>query len=269
VALYYQHDQYGSTRLLTNQAGAIAATYTYTAYGTLTTHTGTADTPLRWNGQYQDSDTGLYYLRARYYNPVTAQFLTRDPLEALTGSVYGFADNDPLNGSDPTGLCGPACFVIAGAVIGAGIDLGTQAIGNIANGCNAFDNINWGSVAASGLAGGIAGLGGAWFEGAAEGAGALEQGAARVPSAWGDGVANSKGVGTRWFDPASKGNGIRIDEGIPGSSFPSQQVDHVVVRYNGRILGPDGQPITGSLRDNPGAHIPLSDWLNWSSWFAP
>jgi len=104
---------------------------------------------------------------------------------------------------------------------------------------------------------------------AAEGAGALERGAARVPSAWGDGVANSKGVGTRWVDPANKGNGIRIDEGNPGSSFPSQQVDHVVVRHNGRVIGPDGQPITGSLSDNPGAHIPLSDWLKWSSWYAP
>ncbi len=104
---------------------------------------------------------------------------------------------------------------------------------------------------------------------AAEGAGALEQGAARVPSAWGDGVANSKGVGTRWFDPAApKANGIRIDEGIPGSSWPSQQVDHVVVRSGGRILGPDGKPIVGTLGDNPQAHIPLSDWL-WTSWNAP
>jgi hypothetical protein len=35
-------------------------------YGNLTAHTGTADTPLRWNRQYQDADTGLYYLGARY-----------------------------------------------------------------------------------------------------------------------------------------------------------------------------------------------------------
>ena len=106
TALYYQHDQYGSTRLLTNQAGAIAATYTYNPYGALTTHTGTADTPLRWNGQYQDSDTGLYYLRARYYNPVTTQFLTRDPLEALTLAAYAYAAGDPLDLADPLGLWG-------------------------------------------------------------------------------------------------------------------------------------------------------------------
>lgn len=81
---------------------------------------------------------------------------------------------------------------------------------------------------------------------------------------------DSKGVGTCWFDPAApQANGIRIDVGIPGSSWPSQQVDHVVVRSGGRILGPDGKPIVGALRDNLQAHIPLSDWLDWNSWNVP
>ena len=91
----------------------------------------------------------------------------------------------------------------------------------------------------------------------------------RLPSSWGPGTPNVKGVGTRWFDPANKGNGIRIDQGLPGSSFASQQVDHVVVRSGGQILGPDGKPIVGSLSQNPQAHIPLSDWLTWSSWSTP
>ena len=46
----------------------------------------------------------LYYLRARYYDPTTAQFLTRDPLVAKTMSPYGYAAGDPLNASDPSGL---------------------------------------------------------------------------------------------------------------------------------------------------------------------
>ena len=45
--LYYQHDQLDSTRLLTDQNGNTAATYTYDPYGNLTNHTGNADTPLR------------------------------------------------------------------------------------------------------------------------------------------------------------------------------------------------------------------------------
>jgi YD repeat-containing protein len=50
----------GSTRLLTNSTGATVGTFVYDAYGNLTTKTETANTPLRWNGQCQDADTGLY-----------------------------------------------------------------------------------------------------------------------------------------------------------------------------------------------------------------
>ena len=98
---------------------------------------------------------------------------------------------------------------------------------------------------------------------------ALEHGAAKVPNDWGPGLANRKGVGTRWTDPSNPGNGIRIDQGTPGVGGASQQVDHVVVRSAGRILGPDGKPIVGSLSQNPQANIPLSDWRNWSSWNTP
>ena len=55
---------------------------------------------------YTDPETGLIYLRARYYDPTTAQFLTRDPLDASTRSAYGYVGNDPLDGSDPSGMCG-------------------------------------------------------------------------------------------------------------------------------------------------------------------
>lgn len=51
-----------------------------------------------------DAETGFVYLRARYYDPATGQFLTRDPLVALTRSAYGYVGGNPLNGSDPLGL---------------------------------------------------------------------------------------------------------------------------------------------------------------------
>lgn len=85
----------------------------------------------------------------------------------------------------------------------------------------------------------------------------------------GAGLPNMKGVGMRWTDPANKGNGIRIDQGITDSPWPSQQVDHVVVRSGGQVLGPDGKPIVGSSAENPQAHIPLSDWLTWADWNHP
>jgi RHS repeat-associated protein len=92
----------------------------------------------------------------------------------------------------------------------------------------------------------------------------------KIPSEWGEGQPNRKGEGHRWQDPEDKGSGVRIDKGDPENSQPSQQVDHVVVRDKGRVIGNDGQPINGSIKQNPSqAHIPLSDWLNWSSWNKP
>lgn len=58
---------------------------------------------VRYAGEYTDP-TGYLYLRARYYDPATAQFLTRDPLEATTGNPYGYTDGNPLQYTDPLGL---------------------------------------------------------------------------------------------------------------------------------------------------------------------
>jgi RHS repeat-associated protein len=104
LILYLHHDQQGSTRMLTSTTGAIEATTTYDAYGNTTGTTGNATTPLGYDGQYTDADTGLIYLRARAYDPATAQFLSVDPLRAVSGEPYSYAGDNPLNASDPTGL---------------------------------------------------------------------------------------------------------------------------------------------------------------------
>ena len=57
-----------------------------------------------FQGQYLDSESGLYYLRARYYDPTTGQLLTVDPALAATNQPYAFTAGDPINGSDPSGL---------------------------------------------------------------------------------------------------------------------------------------------------------------------
>ena len=58
-----------------------------------------------YDGQYLDSISGLYYLRARWYDPATGQFTSIDALVALTGQPYSYAGNNPVNGSDPSGTC--------------------------------------------------------------------------------------------------------------------------------------------------------------------
>jgi RHS repeat-associated protein len=102
---YYHHNQLGSTTMLTSSTGADVATFGYDSYGSITSSTGTATTPLLYDGQYMDSESGLYYLRARYYDSATGQFLTVDPDLATTDQPYSYTSDDPVNGGDPSGLC--------------------------------------------------------------------------------------------------------------------------------------------------------------------
>jgi RHS repeat-associated protein len=103
VPTYLHHDQLGSTRLLTNASGEDTGTFTYGAYGVLTGHTGTATAALGYAGQYTPGQSGLIYLRARYYDPATAQFLTLDPQVAATRAPYIYGNDNPVNRRDLTG----------------------------------------------------------------------------------------------------------------------------------------------------------------------
>jgi RHS repeat-associated protein len=100
---FYSHDVLGSTRVLTDSTGAVTNTDTYDPYGNLTASTGSVQSNLLYAGQYVDSESGLYYLRARYYDPTTAQFLTIDPMVAETMSPYAYTAGDPINAADPSG----------------------------------------------------------------------------------------------------------------------------------------------------------------------
>jgi RHS repeat-associated protein len=121
---YLHHDQAGSTRLLTGSTGKTEGSYSYGAYG-VSEHSGTATTPLGYDGQYTSSDTGLIYLRAREYDPATAQFLSVDPLVWLTRAPYTYAGDNPLNFGDPSGRAFQIC-------VGGTVSLGFFSVeGNV------------------------------------------------------------------------------------------------------------------------------------------
>ncbi len=124
---YFHQDQLGSTRLLTDSTGNVTATFTYDAYGSLTASTGPATTPLLYTGQYRDTESGFYYLRARYYDPTTAQFLTQDPRVSQTGAPYNYTSGNPLNRTDPTGqdFLGLTCDICGQALNAVGISCDT------------------------------------------------------------------------------------------------------------------------------------------------
>jgi RHS repeat-associated protein len=77
-----------------------------------------------YSGEQYDSDLGLYYLRARYYNPVTGRFLSRDPLDGQLSDPkslhkYLYAGGDPVNVTDPTGRAElfEQSFVVGGSLV--------------------------------------------------------------------------------------------------------------------------------------------------------
>ena len=105
---FYGYDGGGSVRLLTNSAGAVTDEYEYDAYGNHWTVSGATPNNYLYRGEQFDSDLGLYYLRARYYNPLTGRFLSRDPEDGTpydpkTLHKYLYAGGDPVNAKDPTG----------------------------------------------------------------------------------------------------------------------------------------------------------------------
>ena len=78
---YYEADGLGSVTSLTNGAGTIANTYTYDSFGNLTASTGSITNRFQYTAREFDSETGLYYYRARYYDPKVGQIPERRPVK--------------------------------------------------------------------------------------------------------------------------------------------------------------------------------------------
>ena len=109
---YFSYDGTGSTHLLTDYSGDIAASYDYDAFGTLI-HTlivepGTLNCSYLFHGEQYDADLGQYYLRARYMHPGTGRFWTMDEFEGMNEDPaslhkYAFTASNPVNMTDPSG----------------------------------------------------------------------------------------------------------------------------------------------------------------------
>jgi RHS repeat-associated protein len=102
---YLHGDALGSIRTVTDSAGSAIAESNYQPYGlaTSTAEPVAVVTRFGFAGEYTDL-TGLLYLRARYYDPTTAQFVTIDPLVGRTLTAYGYTGGNPLQYVDPLGL---------------------------------------------------------------------------------------------------------------------------------------------------------------------
>ncbi len=105
---YYHTDGLGSTRVLTNSLGQVVDNYTYDAYGRLLSSTGTSSNSYQFAGEQRDSQTGLDYLRARYYDADLGRFISKDSFagfmdDPMSQHNYLYANANPVNFIDPTG----------------------------------------------------------------------------------------------------------------------------------------------------------------------
>lgn len=105
---FYGYDGSGNVRYLTATNGTITDTYAYDAFGVMIASTGTTTNAYRYAGEQFDPILGLYYLRARYMNPGTGRFLTRDSFAGNSDDPkslhrYNYAGVDPIDNNDPSG----------------------------------------------------------------------------------------------------------------------------------------------------------------------
>ena len=116
----YHIDGLGSVRALTDASGDVVQTYRTDEFGIPTQTQGSSTQPFQFTGQQRDPESGLYYLRARSYDPSTGRFVERDPVgfverdpagltncdrsSPLALNPYSYAENNPLNWGDPSGM---------------------------------------------------------------------------------------------------------------------------------------------------------------------
>lgn len=138
--IYHYHlDHLGTPHLMTNPKGEIAWQTDCHAYGKVNKYkTQKTENPLRFQGQYLDTETGLHYNRHRYYDPETGRYLQQDPIGlkgGLNPYVYG---KNPISWVDPLGLKGKAHFsggplsFVANSIFAFGESIvdGLDAVGN-------------------------------------------------------------------------------------------------------------------------------------------
>jgi len=111
--IYHAHaDALGSTALLTDANGDVVERYDYNPFGACVASDvnggGLVGNPYRFTGRRLDSETGLYYYRARHYSTEMGRFLSPDPIGPWKdagnfGNGYAYIGNNPFRGTDPTG----------------------------------------------------------------------------------------------------------------------------------------------------------------------
>ena len=165
---YYIYNVQGDVIALADAStGKLAVTYTYDAWGKLvelkdnTANSVGTQNPFRYRGYYYDTETSLYYLQTRYYDPEVGRFINADAFTstdisgALSANMFAYCENRPTIGSDPTGEW---VHILIGAAVGAVGSLASQVLSDViaSAATGNFSLSSWQTYAGA-VAGGAAG----------------------------------------------------------------------------------------------------------------
>ena len=165
---YYIYNVQGDVIALADAStGKLVVTYTYDAWGklvkledTTANSVGTLN-PFRYRGYYYDTETSLYYLQTRYYDPEVGRFINADAFAStdisgvLSTNMFAYCENRPTIGSDPTGEW---VHILIGAAVGAVGSLASQVLSDViaSAATGNFSLSSWQTYAGA-VAGGAAG----------------------------------------------------------------------------------------------------------------
>ena len=122
--VYYYHTDYlGSVRVITDESGKVVYKSDYLAFGTRLVENEDFDETHGFTGKDYDSDTGLYYYNARWYDPDLGRFISEDPAaDPNNPNLYSYCGNNSVIRSDPSGQFWLVLVAIAVAYIGSCIN---------------------------------------------------------------------------------------------------------------------------------------------------
>ena len=105
---FYLYNGHGDVVQMVDTTGEIINQYDYDIWGNPTLTIETAANAIRYAGEFMDTETGMYYLRARYYDPYTGRFVSEDSYwgedeNPLSLNLYTYCANDPVQYTDPSG----------------------------------------------------------------------------------------------------------------------------------------------------------------------
>ena len=100
---FHIRDEAGSVLYILGSDHEVRKSYRYDAFGRVLEESGELSNRLTYTGQIYDEETGLYYLRARYYNPSLGRFLQEDTYRGDGLNLYAYCANNPVMYFDPSG----------------------------------------------------------------------------------------------------------------------------------------------------------------------